>query len=208
RERGGIARGFDAGATETGQPYFVMEYVPGIPITEYCDRHRLGVRERLRLFLKACEGVQHAHLKAVIHRDLKPANILVVEIDGTPMPRIIDFGLAKAAARASGAASLTRMGGFVGTPGYMSPAQADGGARDAGARTEVYALGAILYELLTGLLPLDMKDWNDRPLDEMLRRLREDDPQRPSVKVVAERPTLAARAAARGLEPRALARLL
>src|SRR5215471_6302530 len=115
-----IAKVFDAGATPDGQPYFVMEYVPGLPITTYCDQKRLKIRERLELFVKVCEGVQHAHQKAIMHRDLKPANILVVEVDDKPVPRIIDFGLAKAATPSSYDARLTRVGGFVGTPGYMS----------------------------------------------------------------------------------------
>src|ERR1700726_2175112 len=117
-----IAKVFDAGATPDGQPYFAMEYVPGVTITEYCDQKKLKIRERLELFVLACEGVQHAHQKAIIHRDLKPANILVVEVDGKPMPRIIDFGLAKAVeGTAHGDNFVTRFGGFVGTPGYMSP---------------------------------------------------------------------------------------
>ena len=121
-----IAKVFDAGATPDGQPYFVMEYVPGEPITDYCDRKKLSIRERLELFVKACEGVQHAHQKAIIHRDLKPANILVVELDGKPVPRLIDFGLAKAATPlVAGESLFTRVWGFVGTPGYMSPEQAD-----------------------------------------------------------------------------------
>ncbi len=121
-----IAKVFDAGATPQGQPYFVMEYVPGLPITEYCDQEKLKISERLELFIQVCEGVQHAHQKAIIHRDLKPANILVVEVDGKPVPRIIDFGLAKATTpQAAGETIFTQLGHFVGTPGYMSPEQAD-----------------------------------------------------------------------------------
>ena len=149
-----IAKVFDAGATAEGQPYFVMEYVPGEPITDYSDRKKLSIRERLDLFIKACEGVQHAHQKAIIHRDLKPANILVVEQDGKPMPRIIDFGLAKAAPSAD-QTLFTQAGGFVGTPGYMSPEQADPSVRDIDTRTDVYSLGVILYVLLTGFQPFD-----------------------------------------------------
>ena len=150
-----IAKVFDAGATPDGQPYFVMEYVPGLPITDYCDQKRLTIRERLELFIKVCEGVQHAHQKAIIHRDLKPANILVVEVDGKPMPRIIDFGLAKAATPAIGRRGyVTQIGGFVGTPGYMSPEQADPGVQDVDTRTDVYSLGVILYVLLAGSLRL------------------------------------------------------
>ena len=121
-----IAKVFDAGTTPQGQPYFVMEYVPGLPITEYCDQKKLRIRDRLELFIQACEGVQHAHQKAIIHRDLKPANILVVEVDGKPVTRIIDFGLAKATTpQVTGESLLTQLGHFVGTPGYMSPEQAD-----------------------------------------------------------------------------------
>lgn len=133
-----IAKVFDAGATPDGQPFFVMEYMPGAPITDYCNEKKLTIRERLELFLAACEGVQHAHQKAVIHRDLKPANLLVVEVDGKPTPRIIDFGLAKATTAPLDDPMLTRAGTFVGTPGYMSPEQADSGSQDVDTRTDVY----------------------------------------------------------------------
>ena len=204
-----IAKVFEAGTTAQGQPYFVMEYVPGLPITEYCDRKKLGIRERLELFIQACEGVQHAHQKAIIHRDLKPANILVIEVDGKPVPRIIDFGLAKTALPREASESLfTQLGQFVGTPGYMSPEQADPKSPDIDTRTDVYSLGVILYVLLAGMLPFEANRQPRQPLDELLRKLREEEPPRPSTKLRAERDFLTDAAQARGIEPRQLTKLL
>ena len=204
-----IAKVFDAGATPDGQPYFVMEYVPGQPITHYCDRKRLRIRERLELFIKVCEGVQHAHQKAVMHRDLKPANILVVEVDGKPVPRIIDFGLAKAASpQLDGETLFTQVGAWVGTPGYTSPEQADPSVVDVDTRTDVYSLGAVLYVLLSGFLPIEMKDWRKQRFDEFLRRLREEDPPRPSTKIGMEKDSSKAIAEVRGSEPKHLVVLL
>jgi len=197
-----IAKVFDAGATPDGQPYFAMEYVPGVAITNYCDEKKLKIRDRLELFIRACEGVQHAHQKAIIHRDLKPANILVVEVDSKPMPRIIDFGLAKTLTPYfSGESMNTLAGSFVGTPGYMSPEQADPGIQDVDTRTDVYSLGVVLYELLTGFLPFDAAQWKKVPLEELLRHLREEDPPRPSTKVSTGRDASASNAHARGTEP-------
>ena len=176
-----IAKVFDAGSTPQGAPYFVMEYVAGVPITDYSDKHKLRNRQRLELFILVCEGVQHAHQKAIIHRDLKPSNILVSEVDGKLMPRIIDFGVAKATSqRLSAGTMFTRIGSIVGTLGYMSPEQADSAGEDIDTRSDVYSLGVVLYELLVGALPFD---FNKLAYDEILRRLREDDAPRPSTKL-------------------------
>jgi hypothetical protein len=203
-----IAKVFEAGLTPQGQPFFVMEYVPGVPITAYCDEHRLGVAARLELFIQACEGVQHAHQKAVLHRDLKPANILVVDVDGRPRPRIIDFGLAKAIGAAGGTAGadavdaqLTRFGQLFGTLGYMSPEQANPDARDVDTRADVYSLGVVLYVLLTGQKPFENRQRAKRPLDEQLRELRQDEPPPPSSKVSGDRETSLTAAEVRGTAP-------
>jgi serine/threonine protein kinase/Tfp pilus assembly protein PilF len=205
-----IAKVFDAGSTTEGQPYFVMEYVDGPSITRYCDSKKLKVRERLELFIKMCEGVQHAHQKAIIHRDLKPSNVLVVEVDGKPVPRIIDFGIAKAISSQPSAEQtmFTRVGVLVGTPGFMSPEQADPSVLDVDTRTDVYSLGVILYALLTGVLPFDLEQWKKKPFDEVLRQLREEDPPSPSTKLSAEKETAAAAAERRGTEPGQLVSLL
>jgi non-specific serine/threonine protein kinase/serine/threonine-protein kinase len=198
-----IAKVFDAG-TSNGQPYFVMEYVPGVPVTQYCDEKRLTPRERLKLFIKICEGVQHAHQKAIIHRDLKPTNILISEIDGKAAPHIIDFGIAKATTQGAEQTLLTQVGSFVGTPGYMSPEQADSEIQDIDTRADVYALGVILYEMLTGWLPFDPRTWQGKPLHEVLRQIREDDPPRPSLKLKTETGRLPEAALTRRIEPRQL----
>src|SRR6202451_2727357 len=201
-----IAKVFDAGSTPEGRPYFVMEYVTGIPITTYCDKHQLKMRERLALFVRVCEGVQHAHQKAILHRDLKPSNILVGEIDGVPAPRIIDFGVAKATAqRLTADATFTRVGTIVGTPGYMSPEQADSAGADVDTRTDVYSLGVILYELLVGALPLD---FSTRPLDQVQRKLRDEDAPRPSTKVRTQAGQSSTAAQNRGADAPTLARQL
>src|SRR6202167_5659876 len=203
-----IAKVFDAGSTPTGQPYFVMEYVPGFPITNYCDQKRLPARERLALLIKVLGGGKQGHQKAITHRDLKPSNILVVEVDGKPVPRIIDFGIAKAISQQSEDETLlTRAGGMVGTPGYMSPEQADPSILDVDTRTDVYSLGVVLYELLAGVLPFDVKQWSTKPFHEVLRQLHEDDPPSPSSRISGD-PTSTTIAAKRNADPRRLASML
>jgi eukaryotic-like serine/threonine-protein kinase len=178
-----IAKVYDGGSTPTGRPYFVMEYVEGVPLTAHCDGERLTLRERLGLFVQVCEGVQHAHQKAIIHRDLKPSNVLVAMVDGKPLPKIIDFGIAKALDRRLVEQPLsTELGALVGTPEYMSPEQADPATEDIDTRADVYSLGAMLYELLSGELPFTSRELRGASLDELRRKIREVDPLAPSVR--------------------------
>jgi non-specific serine/threonine protein kinase/serine/threonine-protein kinase len=178
-----VAKVFEAGSTPQGKPYFAMEYVRGLAITEYCDRHRLSTRERLELFVLLCEGVQHAHQKAIIHRDLKPSNVLVVEQDGRRLPKVIDFGVAKATAqRLTEKSMFTELGVLIGTPEYMSPEQAELTGEDVDTRTDVYSLGVILYEMLVGALPFDSKDLRSGGFEGIRRMIREQEPKRPSTR--------------------------
>lgn len=179
-----IARVYDAGSTEAGRPYFVMEYVEGVPITRYCDEQSLTMEARLALFSRVCLALQHAHQKGIIHRDLKPSNILVAVRDGEPAPKVIDFGIAKATAgRNPGEAVFTELGQFLGTPAYMSPEQAEQREVDLDTRSDVYALGVLLYELLTGRPPYDPKELVQAGFLEIRRIIREVDPPRPSTVV-------------------------
>ncbi|MEQ8763127.1 MAG: serine/threonine-protein kinase [Planctomycetota bacterium] len=179
-----IAKVFDAGATETGRPYFVMELVRGVPITEYCDQASLQTEERLRLFILVCRAVQHAHLKGIVHRDLKPSNILVTLHDGVPVPKVIDFGIAKATNQELTEKTVfTAFRQFIGTPEYMSPEQAEMSGLDIDTRADVYSLGVLLYELLTGTTPVDPERLRRAGYEEMQRILREEEPVRPSTRV-------------------------
>jgi WD40 repeat protein/serine/threonine protein kinase len=178
-----IARVLDAGATETGRPFFVMELVTGMRLTEYCDRKGLTTRQRLELFIPVCHAVQHAHQKGIIHRDLKPSNILVTEQDGVPLPKVIDFGVAKATEERLTEQTITRADQFVGTPAYMSPEQMEWGAKDIDTRSDIYSLGVVLYELMAGQPPFNSKELAEAGLDEMRRKIREVDPPRPSTRI-------------------------
>ncbi len=178
-----IARVYEAGATYSGRPYFAMEYVKGVPLTEYCDTHRLTTDERLNLFIQVCEGVQHAHQRGVIHRDMKPSNVLITIQNDQPVPKIIDFGVAKATSqRLTERTLFTELGQWIGTPEYMSPEQAEMTGLDIDTRTDVYSLGVVLYELLVGAQPFDSTTLRKVGFDEMRRRIREDEPPRPSTR--------------------------
>ena len=179
-----IAKVLDAGATETGRPYFVMELVRGIPITDYCDQNHLDTTRRLELFIQVCHAVQHAHQKGVIHRDIKPSNILVTLHDGVPVPKVIDFGIAKATeGRLTDLTVYTALHQFVGTPAYMSPEQAEMSGLDMDTRSDIYSLGVLLYELLTGRTPFDPEELLEAGVDQMRRTIRERDPLPPSTRL-------------------------
>ena len=204
-----IARIFDAGATEAGRPYFVMELVRGFPITEYCDRERLTTRQRLELFLPVCYAVAHAHQKGVIHRDLKPSNVLVTLHDGRPVPKVIDFGIARAIhQRLTERTLFTEYGQMIGTPEYMSPEQGEMSGLDIDTRTDIYSLGALLYELLTGEKLFDPKRLRSLALAEIQRVLRQEEPPRPSARVSSLGATAADVAQHRGVQASQLVRLL
>jgi WD40 repeat protein/serine/threonine protein kinase len=204
-----IARVLDAGTTDAGRPYFVMDLVKGVPVTDYCDQCRLTTRERLDLFLSVCQAVQHAHQKGVIHRDIKPTNVLVAIQDGQPMVKVIDFGVAKAINQRLGEHTLvTGFHQLIGTPLYMSPEQAEMSPLDVDTRADIYGLGVLLYELLTGSTPFEKERLSQAGYDEMCRIIREEEPTRPSARLSTLKDQLTTVAAQRRTEPRQLLRTI
>ncbi len=204
-----IARVLDAGATGSGRPYFVMELVHGVPITSYCDVNRLTARQRLELFVPVCRAIQHAHQKGIIHRDIKPSNVLVTLYDGRPVPKVIDFGVAKATEQSLTERTLfTQYGTLVGTLEYMSPEQAEMSALGVDTRSDIFSLGVLLYELLTGGTPLSHKRVREAAYAEVLRMIREEEPQKPSTRLSDSGEALASISAHRHMEPSRLARLM
>jgi serine/threonine protein kinase len=204
-----IAKVLEAGTMESGRPYFVMELVNGIPITRFCDEHRLTLRERLELFVPVCQAVQHAHQKGIIHRDLKPSNILVSLRDARPVPQVIDFGVAKETGdRLTDMTTLTNFGSVVGTLEYMSPEQSSQRAVDVDTRSDIYALGVVLYELLAGTTPFDRQRRGEASFDEVLRMIREDDPPMASARLSGAGEALAVLAAQRQVDPAKLSGLV
>src|ERR1700754_2600953 len=179
-----IAKGLDASTTDNGRPFFVMELVRGVKITDYCDQNKLSTPERLKLFMQVCNAIQHAHQKGIIHRDIKPSNILVTLHDGVPVPKVIDFGIAKATqGRLTDQTLFTAFEQFIGTPAYMSPEQAEMSGLDVDTRSDIYALGVLLYELLTGRTPFDAKELLQSGLAELRRTIREKAPDPPSTRL-------------------------